>query len=113
MVSEWWGCRRRCLLACACDVVVDAMWWAIQGCAQGHRPCQGGWLCVTHECDAGVQKCAWCTPWHVSGRGVVGDVYWHVHAMQSWLWRGMQGCIQGRRPCQGHVGGLSVCHSWV
>ena len=25
MACEWSGCRRRCVLACACDVVVDAM----------------------------------------------------------------------------------------
>ena len=32
---------------------------------------QGGWLCVTRECDLWVQMCAWCTQWHVSGGDVV------------------------------------------
>ena len=77
---------------------VHAMWWWMR-CGGPYRAVhratghvRGGWLCVTHECDAGVQKCAWCTPWHVSGRGVVGDVYWHVHAMWWWMRWGMQGC---------------------
>ena len=69
-----------------CDVVGHT------GLYTGPQAMSGGWLRVTHECDAGVQKCAWCTPWHVSGRGVVGDVYWHVHAMWWWMRWGMQGC---------------------
>ena len=109
VACEWSGCRRRCALACACDVVVDAMWWAIQGCAQGHRPCQGGWLCVTRGCDVGVQMCAWCAPWHVSGGDVVECAYWHVHAMWSVVDAvGYAGLYTGPHAMSG---GLAVCHS--
>ena len=107
MACEWSGCRRKCALACACDVVVDAMWWTIQGCTQGHRPCQGGCLCVTRGCDAGVQKCAWCTPWHVSG----GDVVECVLACACDAELAVVGHAGLYTGPQAMSGGLAVCHS--
>ena len=77
-----------CVLACACDAELAVVGHACRAVyrAAGHvRAMLGGCLCVTHGYDVGVQKCAWCTPWHVSGRGVVGDVHWHVHAMWWWM----------------------------
>ena len=104
MACEWWGCSRMCIGMCMrCRVGCGGACRAVYRAAGHVRAMLGGCLCVTHGYDVGVQKCAWCTPWHVSGRGVVGDVHWHVHAM--WWWMRCGGPYRAVHRATGHVRG--------